>query len=120
MKIPARTSAKQSLAPTRCRALTGGLVTLVHHTGKDASKGMRGHSALHAAMGAVLEVTRDASGTRQWTLAKSKDGEGGITKGFIQQIVHFGTDTDGDSVTSCAIQWDRPVRRRAQTFSRPA
>jgi len=87
--------------------LTGGLVLLVHHTGKDASKGMRGHSSLLGTMEAVLEVTRDASGTRKWTLAKSKDGEDGITHGFKLRNIHLNTDADGDPVTSCAIEWDR-------------
>jgi hypothetical protein len=45
----------------------GGLVVLVHHTGKDSTKGMRGHSSLHAALDAAIEVERDAKGTRSWS-----------------------------------------------------
>lgn len=41
------------------QAELGGLVLLVHHTGKDATKGLRGHSSLHAALDAAIEVTRD-------------------------------------------------------------
>ncbi|MGB2473357.1 MAG: AAA family ATPase, partial [Amylibacter sp.] len=32
----------------------GGLVVLVHHTGKDKSKGLRGHSSVHAALDAAI------------------------------------------------------------------
>ena len=35
-----------------------GLVVLIHHTGKDARKGARGHSSFHAAMEAAIEVSR--------------------------------------------------------------
>ena len=38
--------------------ITGGLVLLVHHTGSDVTKGLRGHSSLFAALDAALEVTR--------------------------------------------------------------
>jgi hypothetical protein len=46
-------------AAKRLQAATGGLVVLVHHTGKDSSRGLRGHSSLFAAMDAAVEVSRD-------------------------------------------------------------
>jgi hypothetical protein len=58
------------------QAELGGLVLLVHHTGKDATKGLRGHSSLHAALDAAIEVTR-TDDRREWKVAKSKDGEDG-------------------------------------------
>ena len=48
----------------------GGLVLLIHHTGKDASKGMRGHSSLHAALDCAIEVRRNGD-HREWLVAKS-------------------------------------------------
>ena len=36
------------------QALTGGLVVLVHHTGRDSPKRLRGHSSLFAAMDAAI------------------------------------------------------------------
>src|SRR5690606_13091125 len=39
------------------RRATGSTILLVHHTGKDASAGARGSSALRAAMDTELEVT---------------------------------------------------------------
>ncbi len=83
----------------------GGLVLLVHHTGKDATKGMRGHSSLFAAMDAVIEVTRTA-GRREWSVAKSKDDSDGQVHGFMLEVINLGADASGDPITSCVIQTD--------------
>lgn len=84
------------------QAQTAGLVVLVHHTGKDAGKGLRGHSSLFAAMDAVIEVER-APGLRSWRVGKAKDGEDGASYTFDQKIVDVGQDEDGFSETSCVI-----------------
>ncbi len=80
----------------------GGLVLLIHHTGKDASKGLRGHSSLHAALDAALEVTRDGE-RREWRTAKAKDGNDGLAHPFRLEVIDLGTDGDGEAVTSCCI-----------------
>jgi hypothetical protein len=84
----------------------GGLVVLVHHTGKDQTKGMRGHSSLHAALDAAIEVERDAKGTRTWSVAKAKDGEDGKRVAFklVKQVL--GADADGDEISSCSVSPD--------------
>ncbi len=87
-------------AAKKLQALTGGLVVLVHHTGKDATRGMRGHSSMFAALDASIEVTRDGA-MRSWTVAKSKDGQDGTTHPFRLEIVHLGVDEYGDLLTSC-------------------
>ena len=80
-----------------------GVVILVHHSGKDASRGMRGHSSLFAAMDVVIEVSSTVNG-RAWRVAKSKDGVSGVAHGF-ELVPHVvGQDEDGASVTSCAIR----------------
>ena len=88
--------------------LTGGMVVLVHHTGKDASRGLRGHSSLHAALDAAIEVTRDGD-RREWKLAKSKDGADGISRAFTLEIVTLGLDVDGDPITSCVVKPDLTI-----------
>lgn len=86
----------------RLQALTGGLVVLVHHTGKDESKGLRGHSSLFAALDAVVTVSRDGD-RREWKLGKSKDGADGEAHTFKLQVAVMGYDEYGDSLTSCVV-----------------
>lgn len=80
--------------------LIGGLVLLVHHTGKDATKGLRGHSSLYAALDGAIEVTI-SSGCREWSVAKSKDDITGDAHPFKLEIVPVGFDDDGEEITSC-------------------
>jgi hypothetical protein len=89
----------------RLQSLIGGLVVLVHHTGKDATKGLRGHSSLFAAMDAAVEVSRDGD-NRQWQVAKAKDGEDGNAHPFMLRVETLGSDEYGDPVTSCTVQVD--------------
>jgi hypothetical protein len=89
----------------RLQEITGGLVLVVHHTGKDASKGLRGHSSLLAALDGAIEVERTAT-SRSWSAAKVKDGEDGVQVMFRLHIIDLGTDSDGDKITSCAVDRD--------------
>ncbi len=86
----------------------GGLVLAVHHTGKDATKGLRGHSSLHAALDAALEVTRTED-RREWRTAKAKDGSDDQGHPFRLEVVELGTDEDGEPITSCAIAPEEPA-----------
>jgi putative DNA primase/helicase len=92
-------------ATKHLQSLVNGLVVLVHHTGKDAAKGLRGHSSLFAAMDAAVEVSRDVD-RREWKVAKSKDGQDGDAQPFKLQVETLGTDTYGDAVTSCVVVRD--------------
>lgn len=85
--------------------LTEGLVLVVHHTGKDLSKGMRGHSSLHAALDGAVEVKRNGS-TRSWSAAKVKDGTDDMEVPFKLDVIHLGFDPDGDEITSCVATGD--------------
>ena len=103
-------------ATKKLQRLTGGLVVLVHHSGKDASKGLRGHSSLYAAMDAVIEVGRNGD-SRYWRLAKSKEGRDGIRRGFRLKSVGLGYDADGDPVTSCVVEPDNtPVQEEEKSL----
>ena len=87
------------------QSLINGLVVLVHHTGKDATKGLRGHSSLFAALDAAVEISRDGE-RREWKVAKSKDGQDGDAQPFKLQIETLGTDDYGDAITSCVVVRD--------------
>lgn len=93
----------------RLQTLTAGLVVLIHHTGKDATKGLRGHSSLFAAMDSAIEVSRDGD-RREWRCAKSKDGADGDAHPFRLQIETLGLDTYGDAITSCVVTPDHAAR----------
>lgn len=87
------------------QSLTDCLVVLIHHTGKDVTKGMRGHSSLLAAVDAAIEVLREDDGDiRTLTVAKNKDGEDGASFQFQLSIQLLGHDEDGDPVASCAVE----------------
>ncbi len=84
----------------------GGVILLIHHSGKDQARGMRGWSGLHAAMDFVIECQRDKStGTReaQFVLTKVKDGSDGRAFAFEAVPVVIGMDEDGDCETSLTI-----------------
>ena len=89
----------------RLQTLTAGLVVLVHHTGKDTTKGLRGHSSLFAAMDAAIEVSRDGD-RREWCCAKSKDGAEGSARPFRLEVKTLGVDEYGDPITSCVVRAD--------------
>ena len=87
------------------QSLIGGLVVLVHHTGKDSTKGLRGHSSLFAALDAAVEVSRDGD-NREWKVAKSKDGADGDAQPFRLKVETLGVDEYDEPVTSCSVQAD--------------
>ena len=90
---------------------TDSLVILVHHTGKDQSKGLRGHSSLHAALDVAIEVQNTKQG-REWRTSKLKDGEIGNQFPFRLEPVRLGTDGDGDPLTSCVVVSDSKRKHR--------
>jgi RecA/RadA recombinase len=93
-------------ALAHCKGLhraTGAVVILVHHAGKDASKGARGWSGLRAAADAELEVVRSGD-ARAMRLSKQKDGEDNTVWGFKLETVSIGIDEDDEAITSCVIR----------------
>ena len=96
-------------AAKQLQSRINGLVVLVHHTGKDATKGLRGHSSLFAALDAAVEVSRDGD-RREWRVAKSKDGQDGDEHPFKLQIETLGTDDYGDVISSCVVVPDHAAR----------
>lgn len=82
---------------------TGATVLLVHHSGKDQSKGARGWSGLRAAADAEIEVARVGE-DRIATVTKMKDGEDGAKFAFKLVPVEVGIDSDKEPITSCIIE----------------
>lgn len=107
-------SADVGLVLKHCRGLaqkTGAMVVLIHHSGKDATKGARGHSSLRAAADGMIEVTRSGD-VRCATVYKQKDGDDGQEMGFKLDVVQLPPDAEGMPVTSCVVNHiDGPVQR---------
>lgn len=96
---------------------TGAMVLLVHHSGKDASKGARGWSGLRAAADVELEVLRSDE-LRSISVTKLKDGQDGTQIGFKLHTVILGEDDDGDDITSCIVEYTntgRATKEKGQT-----
>jgi len=94
-------------------AQTGALVVVVHHSGKDSSKGPRGWSGLHGAADAEIEVVRNGD-YRLATVVKQKDGADGVAFGFKLKRVVVGLDEDGDEISSCVIEHVADAPREAK------
>lgn len=116
-------------AAKELQMLVGGLVLLVHHTGKDTTKGLRGHSSLYAALDGAIEVTA-TDNRKAWSVAKSKDDVTGDAHPFKLEIVPVGIDDEGDEITSCVAvpddsaeaikQAKRPTLRSNQKIANEA
>ena len=95
---------------------TGARVFLVHHTGKDESRGARGWSGMRAASDAEFEIVRDKTTGKRWIeTTKEKDTADEGRVGFKLETVVVDIDDDGDAVTSCVLGADEaPEMGRAR------
>jgi AAA domain len=82
--------------------LTGAMVELIHHSGKDESRGARGWSGLRAACDFEFEVIR-ADEERVAIITKLKGGADGGEFGFRLETIVVGEDDDGDDETTCVV-----------------
>lgn len=82
---------------------TGALVVLIHHSGKDTTRGARGWSGLRAAADAEIEVIRNGD-YRVANITKLKDGADGESFSFKLKVVELGRDADGEVESSCVIE----------------
>lgn len=87
------------------RAETGVHIMLVHHSGKDTSRGARGASSLRSAVDTEIELTFDEDeGIRTALSTKQRDMETGRKFEFILEGQVMGEDDDGDPITTCTIR----------------
>ena len=89
----------------RIQTKTAAHAALVHHTGKDESRGARGHSSLLGAIGTEITLSQDtASKIITATVSKQKDFECAGKFPFKLQVVQLGFDDKGREITSCLVQ----------------
>jgi KaiC/GvpD/RAD55 family RecA-like ATPase len=97
------------------REQTGATVVIVHHSGKNAALGARGHSSLRAAVDTELEVER-TNGSRMLRVRKSRDGHDGAEQAFKLDVVEIGRDAEDQPITSCVIAGaDAAEHRKAKS-----
>jgi RecA-family ATPase len=86
------------------RSITGAHVMVIHHSGKDKAQGLRGHSALRAAVDTEIRLTRDDEcGVITAEVTKQRDGPTGYKFSYTLRQVVLGEDQDGDQVTTCVV-----------------
>lgn len=79
----------------RIREATGATVHLIHHSGKNAAAGARGHSSLRAATDSEIEVVDQTIVGK-----KQRDMDRLRSLSFTYEAVELGKDEDGDPITS--------------------
>ncbi|MBY6353806.1 MULTISPECIES: helicase RepA family protein [Enterobacter cloacae complex] len=91
---------------------TGATLLVVHHSGKDDTKGARGSSAFRAALDAEFNVRREGDGGAIiLTCTKMKDAEEPKQAAFDLRPVELFTDRDGELISSLVVQ-DLPREAR--------
>ncbi|MFQ3393698.1 helicase RepA family protein [Enterobacter mori] len=84
---------------------TGATVLVVHHSGKDDTKGARGSSAFRAALDAEFNVRREGEGGAIiLTCTKMKDAEEPRAAAFDLREAELFTDRDGELVASLVLR----------------
>ena len=100
---------------------TGCCVCLVHHSGKQVEKGMRGSNALLGGLDTTLRVTRHEQDNTIRVMKPEKQRDEEENDGIYAKldIVVLGHDNDGDEVTTCLIRFlhddEIPVKQEKAT-----
>lgn len=96
---------------------TDASVLAIHHSGKDKSKGGRGHSSLHGAVDFEFQVSHDSkTGLTTLSNTKMKDAEEADDVIFDFQTVKLGiTSEDGEPITSLAQLTPATFKKKKST-----
>lgn len=82
----------------------GCCVLFIHHSGKDAAKGARGHSLLRAAVDTEIEVkVEEGSGLKTATTVKQRELSKGDVFAFNLRVTEIGINRHGEPVTTCIV-----------------
>jgi RecA-family ATPase len=107
MRGDENSSQDMGMYETNCKLIhrqTGATVLLIHHTGKDKARGMRGSSTLFASSDTVLEISRDVN-CRIVTAGKMRDdSDEGMRYCFNLKPVVLGLNQYGEAITSCVVE----------------
>ncbi len=88
---------------TALQRQTGAHVLVIHHSGKDASKGARGSGSLRAATDTEIELARNGAAIVA-TAKKQRDMLSGNEFAYRLVSVTLGQDQDGEPITCATIE----------------
>lgn len=118
------TGTDMSVAIANCSRIQSSLNAVVmfnHHSGKDATRGMRGWSGLKAAVDGEILVEVESDGSRFVTFTKVKDGRDGVSVQFELSVVDLGPRSAYDSEadpderdTSCVVKIAGPPAKKPE------
>lgn len=92
-------------AVDRIRHETGAHCLLIHHSGKDRSKGSRGHTSLRAAIDSEFEVSRDGEGVPFVHNTKQRDLPMAADFRFQLRQCHLGINLAREEITTCMVEY---------------
>lgn len=95
------------------RNFTGAHVMIIHHSGKDATRGARGHSSLKAAVDTEIQVAK-SDGVCTMTVTKQRDMGDELEMAFRWEAIEVRRDEYGEPVYSLVL---KPTDQKAS--SRP-
>jgi hypothetical protein len=109
----------------KLQALYECALLVIHHSGKDVTKGLRGHSSLLGAVDTELEINRldsvintgdpSVRGSGTITVTKQKDGSDDIAIGFDVVAIDVSSSALGfESTTSLAVQANTEIVQNAK------
>jgi len=86
------------------RAITGAHIAFIHHSGKDAMRGARGHSSLRAAVDTEIEIKRvDEHSPSIIKVVKQREIEMLEDKAFRLERVILGVSDRNKEIASCVV-----------------
>lgn len=91
------------------QATNGGTVFLVHHSGKDSSKGLRGSSALLAAVDLTIEISSNGAERLQANVRKSNAGTEPMAEHYTLNTFNLGNDDEEERVSAVLIGTGAPA-----------
>ncbi|MGB3423819.1 MAG: AAA family ATPase [Castellaniella sp.] len=100
----------------RLQTLVGSLVLAVHHMGKDAGRGARGHSSLYAACDVAISITKAGDlitvSTSGDAGGKSKDAEPVEHAAALGRVVLHTTDDGQEIAGACIVETSEAPKTR--------
>ena len=97
---------------------TGVCLLFIHHTGKDATKGSRGHSSLKAATDTEIEVAFSEDGASSTaTVIRQRDLDSGGAFKFSLDVIELGRNRRSKPITSCVVTDARAAPDRPRNLT---